>query len=271
MAYYVADGSVIVKHVDGRGFGGLQTLFDNAIFDSKPVKTYLIGGICTPNFRGEYIHDYNLLEQKYTRANFDKLIKFWVSNDYRIDLKGWAIGHDIAEQGVLRQLPENRARIALCSDFLAGAAERIHQLRPGVALDAGLIPELEHRSAAYMEQNFKYIPVYDSSRGQHLSIPSVSPDERDRHFYRRVLAATTDAELLSFSSTTPDLEPPHFCKAMRNIGNFVLNTTSKPAVTIPWTKNHVIVLQGEAGRLNLAQAPAAAKPAAEALLTPNNP
>lgn len=239
VVYHTPNNSLYVHHHDGRAFESLLPLFDiNAFKDAIPVKATLVGGCRQPNEKGEFVHTYSRLEQRYTKKNFEDIVHFWRAKQLNIDVQGWAIGDD-------------KANATLCSDFVAGPDGKIALLEPGVAVKQNLVPELGRRSAKILANEKEYVLLFDSSKDRaSFHLPDVTNDRITHRSYFSPWQNLSDEAALK-NSTTPLLEPPHFADMIRKVGRFMAGIEDARAKTIERPKGPVILLQGEAGRLDL--------------------
>lgn len=248
VCYHTPQGSVIVKHVDKRMFQGLQGICEGSLFQgSEPVKATLIGGMRHPNERGDFEHNVYLLDQKYTFRHFEDLVSYWRASNFKVDIQGWAIGDNVTS---LKSNPDDKTpNERLCSDFLAAKDQRVCLLKHGLAVQQGLVPELPRRMGHMLSDDQRFIPVYDSTQGHHLALPKITTLNALTEWCKDIRSYPNDESLLQNSSTTPTLEPSHFCKAIKNMADYVLSQPVTEDVKVPLTKRQVIILQGEVGRL----------------------
>lgn len=248
---YFHGRAIVVQHVDGRDFRGLQSIFDDIAFNksNEATKVCLVGGSRMQNNAGAFINDYKLLEP-FTRENLEGLVQYWDRNSFKIDIQGWAIGDFVDVERLHGTLGIER----LCPDFVASEGGKIQLLQSGAAIAQGLVPEQTHRHACYSADWSSYIPVYDSRKGAQFTLPALpSPlPQALIHNAMEIKNYRTDKQLLMESSTTPNHEPLHFCKDSRDKADYLLNDKAdKTARIVPWKDKPVIALQGEVVRTDI--------------------
>lgn len=239
VSYCTSEGSVYVHHHDGRPLGNLLQLFEEKAFRGhKPVHVTLVGGCRNPNNRGEFIHDYSLLNQEDTRKNFEQIVQFWNSERMNINVNGWAIG-------------DAKTNDTLCSDFITAKNGKVMLMDSGLAVKLNLVPDWPRRKATYLATgDARYVLVYNSSKGHAFDLPDATEARtRCSKLISFIEAFRTDQDLLNHVSTTPALEPLHFVPAMRNLVGFLKTTGPVPPLRLPVPNGPVILLQGEAGML----------------------
>lgn len=247
VCYQTPNGDVFVQHHDGRSCSRLRDLFkQNAFAGPEPVKVHLVGGLTEKDRDGEFKPSrYDLLEKEHTRANLEGLVTFWRGQGYKIDIQGWALG-------------EAKSIETLCPDFIADRHE-VQLVKPGVAVEKGLVPELGRRTAVALEQEVGYTTAYDSAQGEELQLEDATLMRQRYRAYGPQIKQMSDARILNDFSTTPALEPPHFVRGMKLWGEFLESQETLQRKRIPVPQGPVIILQGEAGVLRAPPAiPAAA-------------
>jgi len=232
VAYWTPQGSLFVQHHDGISCESLRATFDFHAFKGPGiVNVTLVGGYRNSNPRGEFTPDYKLIEKLDTRHNIKTLFGFWQRAGYRINIQNWAIGDD-------------KSNDTLCSDFLAAKQGKVMLLKPGVALQSGLVPEVARRLVTSLfHPSKKYIYVYDSTLGHHLSLPALKPNPDWCSNVESIKKALSDRELV------PDpLQPPHFTSILRQLPPFFTKEMQETRIALR-PNDPVIVVQRELGHL----------------------
>lgn len=237
VCYHTPNGDVYVQHHDGRGCSRLIDLFKlHAFAGSEPVKVHLIGGCTEKDRDGEFKPArYDLLESKHTKTNMVGLIAFWRIQGYKIDVQGWALG-------------EAKTNETLCSDFVADR-HGVQLLKPGIAVEKGLVPELGRRTAFALDLEAGYTIAYDSAQGEELHLADAHSQRQAYRGYAKQMREMSEAQIVKDFSTTPELEPPHFAKTIKSWGAFLESLEPVPAKRIPVPQGPVFILQSEAGVL----------------------
>jgi hypothetical protein len=234
VSYHTPEGSIIVHHHDDRSFHSLLPFLSEPSFKSgTPVKATLIGGCRNPDNRGQFPSDFSFLES-HTLKNIDTIINFWNHYQLNIDLQGWALGDALVNE-------------TLCSDFIASKDGRVQLMKPGISNH--LVPEATHRKIIHMATD-DYLPVYNAAKGHFFELSDqthILP--RLKPLIQKILSYSNDQQLLNELSTTPTLEPPHFAASYRTLVKFVAENGSFAPKKVPAPQGPVIILQGEAGKV----------------------
>lgn len=228
---------VVSFHHDGRYLGNLVPLFQ--AYKGQVVQLEITGGVQKRNEKGELSHDYKLVDKEFTQENFKSLINFARQLPCKVDLKSWTIGDNSTKEG-------------LVCEYLAQPEGRLTLLETGSiyhkCLPQEFIPRYTFNSLMH---DRSMLIVYDSDRSRQFHLEG-TPNSISilRGFAKDIQSNKGDRELLAYSSTTPELEPPYFCDTMRKVAEFVLspNHEIKPNLTLPQDAP-CILLQGEAGRI----------------------
>jgi len=232
VAYWTQAGSLFVQHHDGVSCESLRATFDYHAFKGPGiVNVTLVGGCRISNARGEFDHDYDLIEKKYTLRNITGLFAFWQSAGYRINIQNWVIG-------------DAKCNDTLCSDFLAAKQGRVMLLKPGVAFQSGLVPEAARRIVTNLyHPSEKYVYVYNSPLGHHLSLPAFKPNEGYNKYALDIESALLDQELLE-----NPLQPAHFTSVLGELPSLFNKEVQETRIALR-PNDPVIVVQRELGHL----------------------